>query len=111
MARSELVKYYQSDDILEVSDLRNGLTNAFLNSATLTVTMVDGDGTEVVGQAWPLTLLYISASDGIYRGTLVDTLTLVPGRDYKAKLTVNAGAGLQDYRELPVEVVIKGKND
>ena len=115
MPPSELVKYYLASDVLEVSGLRNAVTGAYLNSGvTADVTLVDSAGVNVVRSSgtWPQALAYVVASDGIYRTTLVGSgLTLVPGDWYKAVLNVDAGGGLEDYRELPVEVVIKGAND
>ena len=115
MPPSELVKYYLASDVLEVGGLRNSVTGAYLNSGvTADVTLVDSLGVEVVRSAgtWPQTLAYVASSDGIYRTTLDGAgLTLSPGDWYKAKLSIDAGGGLEDYRELPVEVVIKGAND
>ena len=114
MPRNELVKYYQADDVLEVSGLRNGISLpvVYLNSGvTATVTVVDSAGVEVVGQLWPLTLDYFAASDGIYRATLADSMVLIPGDWYTAQLTIDAGSGLKDYREFPLEVVVKGAHD
>jgi len=110
---SELVKYYLASDVLEVTGLRNAVTAAYLNSGvTATVTLVDATGTNVVGGTWPQALAYVAGSNGVYRATLAGaTLTLVPGDWYVAQLSIDAGGGLVDYRELPVEVVIKGAND
>lgn len=112
MPPSELVKYYLSDDVLEVAGLRNGLTGAYLNSGVAaTVTVVDSAGVDVVGQVWPLSLSYVTSSDGVWRATLVAALILVPGDWYTARLTIDGGGGLKDYREFPLEVVVKGAHD
>ena len=99
--------FQANDNILELEGLKNDATGAFINGATVTVTLVDSDDTNVVGQTWPTTLLYVAASDGIYRATLQDVLTLVPDAKYTAKVTADGGAGLLGFFELPVVARIR----
>lgn len=96
--------YDKNDNILECNGLKNGIDSAFQNSSTVTVTLVDKNNVNVVGDTWPKTLAYVAASDGIYRATILDTLTLTANENYVAKVTANAGAGLLAYWETPVVV-------
>lgn len=84
-----------NDMVLEVSALRNEVTGAFLNNATVSVSLSDSEGNPVDGNAWPLALEYVSGSDGIYRVTLADTLALTADARYLAELIADAGAGLR----------------
>ncbi len=103
---TELV-FQANDNILELDGLKNDATSAFINDATVTVTLVDSDDVNVTGQTWPTTMLYVAASDGIYRATLQDVITLVPDARYTAKVTANGGAGLLGFFELPVVARIR----
>lgn len=96
-----LVAYRNSDNTIEVSALKNALTDAFLNAATVVVTVVDADGTEVAGESWPVTLDYVAASDGTYRATLEDAISWVHQTAYSAQITATSG-GLKRYWECPV---------
>lgn len=67
----------------------------YINDAAVAVTLTDSSGTEVTGTSWPLTMSYVTSSDGIYRATLADTLSLTAGSTYTATISANGGAGLQ----------------
>ncbi len=96
------VIYYGNDNMLELRGLKNAASGAYENSATVEVTLKDDDGAEVTGETWPLALGYVSGSDGNYRNTLKDTLSLVENEKYTAEITANAGAGLLGYWEIPI---------
>lgn len=92
------VKLYVGNDLLiELGGLKNKATGAFINTAIVSVTVLDRAGAEVSGQAWPLAVPYVSASDGVYRETLVDTLGIVAGKTYTVQVTADAGDGLRGY--------------
>lgn len=94
------VLHVGNDHVLEVAGLRNELTGAALNSATVTVTLVDSAAAEVTGDTWPKTMSYVSGSDGVYRATLVYGLGLTAGARYTARITADAGNGLRAYWEM-----------
>ena len=83
-----------NDNFLEVSSLKNAATDAYINDAVVTVTLTDSSGTEVVGETWPKAVSYVSNSDGVYRTTLPDTLSLTGGELYRATVNADAGTGL-----------------
>ena len=93
-----------SDNVAEIESLTNAITSSYLNSATCTVTLYDVAGNEVTGETWPLTLNYVTDSDGDYRGTITDTVTsnLKPNKRYRLLYTANGGNDL--YREWHVWV-------
>ena len=85
-----------SDNLFEVTGAQNVLTGDFLNSATVQVTVVDATTeTEVNGETWPLTLSYVAASNGDYRGVLSDQLVLQEQQSLRYDVVVDAGAGLR----------------
>lgn len=88
-----------SDNVVTLSGLKNEVTGAFINTAVVTVTLVDRGGAEVAGQSWPAALTYVASSDGVYRGTLSDSLDLTKFEAYTAQITADAGPGLQQYWE------------
>ncbi len=86
-----------NDNLLELVDLKDVVADTFANAATVTVTLVDKDDVEVVGETWPLTMAYVAASNGKYRAVLKDTLTLTVDALYTAKIDVNDGANKQAH--------------
>jgi hypothetical protein len=63
----------------------------YVNDATVTVTLYKGEtGNTVAGETWPLSLSYVSASNGDYEAVLSDGLALREGRIYVAVVTVDA---------------------
>lgn len=91
------VKMFWVDNnmILEVADLKNKLTGAFLNAATVTATLRDAAGATIGGQSWPLTLAYVASSNGVYRATLPYDLQIEVRDRLTATISVNAGGGLR----------------
>lgn len=101
------IAYLNNDNIIELEGLKNDATGAFINDATVTVTLKDEAGAEVSGQTWPTTLLYVAASDGVYRATLQDVLSLTEKERYFAEVSANGGAGLQGEFVLPVQAEVR----
>jgi len=93
-----------NDMILELQGFKDVVADTFINNATVTVTLVDKDGTNVAGETWPLTMVFVGASNGVYRATLKDTLTVTLGEVLTAQISANGGAGLQGRWDLPIVV-------
>lgn len=85
--------YYKSSNVLELLGLKNAVSGAYLNAATVNAT-VYRDGAAVPGQTWPLVLTYEAASNGNYRGTIEDTIEVQVNDLLEVIVTVNGGAGL-----------------
>ena len=98
------VVYLSNDNVIELNGLKNASTDAFLNSATVTFTLKDSAGTAVT-DADTITMSYVASSDGIYRGTLIDTVSLSKNTLYTCEITANAGAGLQGFWIVPVRAL------
>lgn len=89
------ILYDNNDMVLEAAGLRNETTGAFLNAASVSVTLKDSAGVNVTGQTWPLVLTYVPSSDGVYRAGLSNALNVTPASRYVAQVVVDAGAGLR----------------
>ncbi len=94
--------FNQNDNLIEVLGLTDIVSGNFANSATVTATLVDGDDAEVVGQIWPITLVYVAASDGDYQAILNDVLVLTVGDLYTVKIDADAGVDMKAHWEFPV---------
>jgi hypothetical protein len=69
----------------------DGMTDpagAFLNAATVTCEVKDESGSII---ATGITLAYVSASDGIYRGTIPSTTSLTEKQTYYVEVTAVEG--------------------
>ena len=76
-------------------------SDAYINDATVTVTVVDSAGVERTGQSWPAALPYVTASKGVYRATLANGLNIDDQSANVARVTVVSGS-LQRYFAIPV---------
>jgi len=83
--------------VVEVNGLKNDVTGLVVNDATVTFTLKDTAGTVIDG---PTAMTYVPASNGVYRGTLADTVAIVVGTRYVVQIDVDAGAGLTAKWEL-----------
>ena len=63
--------------------------------ADASLTVLDSDGVEVAGEAWPLPLTYVVDSDGEYEGTLTADLEWVANANYTAVITATAQNGFE----------------
>lgn len=102
---SEILTIYQGNDtIIELAGLKNEVSGAFINNATVNVTLVDSLGVQVTGQAWPLALAYVALSDGAYRATLGFNLPLILNAKYSANVFVSAGGLVANWS---IDVICK----
>ena len=92
--------YIDSDNVVTLSKLRDGITGTYANSATVTGRVLYADGEAVADSSFTLT--YASASNGIYRGTIPDTVTelLTLGASYYVEVTVVSGGNQVVFRQL-----------
>ena len=98
--------FLTSDNTIEVRGVKDQVTDTFDNDSTVTVqTLIDiSDDSVIVGETWPLTLAYVAASNGIYRGNLVDTLVVSEHDNLEAEIRIDDGADRRLTIYLPVIV-------
>lgn len=75
---------------LDLIGLRNAATGTYVNDADVKVTVKDKAGSEVSGETWPLTMDYVTGSQGDYRGVISHEAALAAGQWYTAEITANA---------------------
>ena len=93
-----VIIYIDNHNVLELQALTKSTTNTADTTATVTVTVKDGSGTNVTGQTWPATMSHVSA--GTYRVTLDADLSLTPNRGYVAHITATGTGGEIGHWEL-----------
>jgi hypothetical protein len=82
---------------LDLLGLQNASNGAYVNDATVSVTVKDSNGVNVSGETWPISMNYVSASNGNYRCVLSDGISFSPGMTYTAEISVNAGSNRIAY--------------
>jgi hypothetical protein len=103
VSKMEII-FLANDNLLQLNGLKDVATGDYMDSATVTVTLKDSNGSEVVGQTWPTTLIFVVGSTtGQYRCTLNDELVLTTGDAYTAEITADGGPGLRGHWHLAVE--------
>jgi len=90
---TENILLIANSNMLELNGLHNAVTNTFVNSATVVATLQDSQGVDVVGETWPVTLSYVSGTNGCYRVLLDPSIVLTDGDRYRLQLTAQ-GDGL-----------------
>jgi hypothetical protein len=83
--------YIGNDNLVTLYDLRNALTQEYVNDAEAEVTVVDENSDPVDGGDWPMPMEYVADSNGKYIAALPETLQLTPGTFYKAVVSVKSG--------------------
>lgn len=99
--------YIDNDMRLTLDELRDP-DGAYINTATVTVTLLDSAGEEVAGETWPISLSYVAESDGKYQGILDDAIELQNGENYTLAVDVVDGES-KGHWELAVKAVTRTK--
>lgn len=87
-----MTAFVANTNVLELTGLKEEITEAFINNATVTVTIKDTDGNEVIGETWPFAMDYVAASDGDYRAFVSEDLELIANTRYIAYIEADGGA-------------------
>lgn len=89
------VIYQQTTEIFEYSGLLDvdSSPNAYVNNATVTLTVQDRYGNAVKGTAWPISMSYVSGSNGTYKASAPDTLTLTDYKEYIGLIDIESASG------------------
>lgn len=108
---AEALYYITSDNVLELTVTDEIVSPAItVDTATcrlMTLTFVDGGG-DVSGMSLPATFSFVA--DGVYRLTLVDTLSVSKFDELEAVVEADDGAGRKGTMTIPI-VVIRKKQD
>lgn len=85
------IMFEENDMLVEVDGLQDSSDDSYLNAATVTATIKDADGVEVSGISLPITLSYVSSSNGKYQGVFDKLLSLDPGDMGTIEITATEG--------------------
>ena len=101
--------FIENDSYVEIV-IHDGLDeDTYFNAATVTATLKDRSGTVVTGING-LTLTYVLASNGMYRGIVQESFNPTLGGGYKLEL-VAIESGVQGKLVLPAEVKVRTGQD
>lgn len=95
-----------TDNVIEIPSLANGLSGDPVNGAVVELTLLDTDGAPIAGETWPITMAYVSGSNGTYQATAGYTMTLTHKQIIRAQVVADAGAGLHREWVKPFQVII-----
>ncbi len=97
--------YRMNDQYVEITGLKDTITDTFVNSATVTATLFNRNGVAMENFT-DISLDYVSASDGDYRGFISEAFNAAVGDDYT--LVVEVVSGSNNLRaEYDAEVVVR----
>lgn len=106
MAQVELL-LINNDCLLRVTGVR-GTNGVYLNGATASVTLLDlTSEDEIAGETWPLSMSWVSGSNGNYEVLLTDSLQLSNNQSVRADIEINGGAGLRLSIRQPVRATYR----
>ena len=80
---------------------------AYINNATVSVTLKDRAGADVAGESWPLAMNYVAGSNGVYRATLAFALALQDGKPFTAEIIADGGLGLRGGWSFPLKARLR----
>ena len=84
------IAFVDNTNMLTLSGLTSEDEAAVINNATVTVTVKDESDTAVSGETWPVTMDYITDSQGNYRAMISSTVEFEVGGKYTAVIDVDA---------------------
>lgn len=90
MSHKASVLWLNNSHVVQLSGLRNGLSDEFANAATVVATLKNSNGAEVAGQAWPVTLAYVANSNGNYNVVLPPNLNLKKSVRYQLSISATS---------------------
>lgn len=82
--------YCQNDNLVTWDKMKSSASNAYVNDATVTMTLKDSAGDPMLG-ATDVALVYVTDSDGKYQGVIDSTVALVADTSYSLELTAESG--------------------
>lgn len=93
--------FVANTNVVELASLKDGSTGLFINNATVTCTIKQGNpaGSNLSG-AVALSMAYVAGSNGTYRALLDVSLAWANGGVYYAIIDVDGGVNVQAHWEL-----------
>lgn len=100
------VIFFLNDNVIELTGLKDEITDVNIDDATVTVTLKDSTGVDVTGETWPLAMAALG-SGGIYRATLINTLDVTLLDQYTAVVDVTTTGGVKAKWSIPAQVTLR----
>jgi hypothetical protein len=101
-----MILYKGCDNLIRLDLLKDEATDAYVNDATVAFTLKDIADAAVAG-ATSVSMVYVTASNGRYQGTLQDTVSLTVGSAYYLEVTASK-SGVVAFRRIECHVEYKG---
>ena len=98
------ILYRKNDALIRLLGLKNELTGDYINNATVTATLRSLSGVMISGQSWPLSMPYVSGSNGDYQATLSSLLEVKIGQTLVAQISADASGIGKGYWERKIIV-------
>lgn len=88
-------------EVIEFDGLADLTTSpiTYINNATVTLRIQDRYGNDVNGETWPLTMSYVSGSNGKYQASISDDLILVAYKEYVGLIQITSGQGNAEIKK------------
>jgi hypothetical protein len=92
MIRLQLIR--GATNLLRIDSLRNALTQAPVNNAVVTATLLDTQSNvELAGESWPITAQYEPGSNGRYYVVICEDIETTPGQLITVVVEADGGEG------------------
>lgn len=95
--------FLSNTNVIILDELTLASTGAYINDATVTVTIKDENDTELTGETWPLTMSYVTGSDGKYAGAVSSSVSVSAGDLLSCEVTATSG-GNTGFWDAPLRV-------
>lgn len=102
------ILYYLNDNLIEVDGLKDSTLSGYADAtADVKLTAIKAAaGNTVTGVSFPITLAYVSASNGKFRGVVDKALALTPEAKYTAFIDATYGT-LDGHWEIPLTCKVR----
>jgi len=102
-----LVLYVGEDMAIKMTGLKNVITGSYVNDATMTYTLKTAAGVAVTG-ASAISMPYVAASSGDYRGTMDATVSATLSADTLHYLEITVSGSV--FRRIPCVAQHRGES-
>jgi hypothetical protein len=99
--------YLANSTTVKLEGLESSVDASYVNDATVEMTIKDAQGNNVAGETWPLSMVYVTASNGNYLGEVSHALALVDGAEYSASITATVPGGSRAEWVEPLAALIR----
>lgn len=84
-----------NDNLIILDQLKDESTGSFVNNATVTVeSITDSSGNTISGVTFPISMSYVTGSNGKYQGILEETASLTDYTRYTVTIKAVQGASV-----------------